>query len=226
MHGFAGPGGVSPASVDRDGNTHLIDAARVVGADVVLMSVHGAAADGLLELHRMKYAAEQYLRASGVSWTIVRATVFAELWIELLEQTARRSGRPLVFGRGDNPINFVAVAQVAALAELAVIDRSLRSRVLEVGRPDNQTFNQLAAAVQTAAGRSGSPRHVPRPVLRAMAATFGRFKPRRRGRGWRSGRTGCPAGGNRTAGDRPLGHPSMPAQSPRTRPRSTPRDTL
>lgn len=27
VHGFAGPGGVSPASVDRDGNMHLIKAA-------------------------------------------------------------------------------------------------------------------------------------------------------------------------------------------------------
>jgi len=27
VHGFAGPGGVSPASIDRDGNRHFIDAA-------------------------------------------------------------------------------------------------------------------------------------------------------------------------------------------------------
>ncbi|MBC7761237.1 MAG: NAD(P)H-binding protein, partial [Candidatus Saccharibacteria bacterium] len=32
VHGFAGPGGVSPATVDRDGNTHLIKAAQAAGA--------------------------------------------------------------------------------------------------------------------------------------------------------------------------------------------------
>jgi NADH dehydrogenase len=177
VHGFAGPGGVSPASVDRDGNAHLVDAAKAAGADVVLMSVHGASADNPMELHRMKYSAEQRLRASGVPWTIVRATPFTELWIELFEQTARRAGRPLVFGRGDNRINFVSVGDVAALVELAVTDKSLRGSVLDIGGPDNLTFNQLAGAVQTAAARAGYARHVPRPMLRAMAATVGRFKP-------------------------------------------------
>ena len=34
VHGFAGSGGVSPATVDRDGNAHLVDAARTAGAAV------------------------------------------------------------------------------------------------------------------------------------------------------------------------------------------------
>ena len=32
---------------------------------------------------------------------------------------AGRSGRPLVFGKGDNPINFVSVIDVAAVVEHA-----------------------------------------------------------------------------------------------------------
>ena len=36
VQGFVGPGAVSPASVDRDGNLLLIDAAEREGADVVL----------------------------------------------------------------------------------------------------------------------------------------------------------------------------------------------
>ena len=78
VHGFAGPGGVSPASVDRDGNRHLVDAAVRAGATVILMSVVGAAPDSPMELFRMKYAAEQHLRARGTPWTIVRSTAFLE----------------------------------------------------------------------------------------------------------------------------------------------------
>ena len=66
VQGFAGPGRVTPESVDRAGNVHLIDAAEAAGADVVLMSVVGASADSPMELFRAKYAAEQHLRASGV----------------------------------------------------------------------------------------------------------------------------------------------------------------
>ncbi|MDQ6773015.1 MAG: NAD(P)H-binding protein [Candidatus Dormibacteraeota bacterium] len=177
IHGFAGPGGVTPASVDRDGNAHLIDAAAAVGAAVVLVSIVGASPDSPMELFRMKAAAEQHLRASGVSWTIVRATAFLELWIGLLEQTAGRSGRPVVFGRGDNPINFVAVDDVAALVERAATDPSTRGLALEIGGPENLTLNQLAAAVQAAAGRSRQPRHVPRAMLRLMAGAARPFRP-------------------------------------------------
>jgi len=171
VHGFAGPGGVSPASVDRDGNLHLLEAARAAGADVVLMSVVGAAPDSPLELFRMKHAAETALAASAVPATVVRATAFLELWIDLLRRTAGRSNRPLVFGRGENQINFVSVGDVAALVERVVIDRATRGQTLQIGGPDNLTLDQLARMVAPSRDGSAEPRHVPRAVLRVMAAT-------------------------------------------------------
>jgi uncharacterized protein YbjT (DUF2867 family) len=177
VHGFAGPGGVSPATVDHQGNINLINAAQAAGAGFVLMSVVGAAAGSPSELLRMKHAAEQYLRASGISWTIVRATAFGELWIELLSQTAARSGRPIVFGAGTNPVNFVSVTDVAALAGHAITDPAARGQILEIGGPADLTLNQLAAMVQAAAGRTSAPRHVPAAVLRLVACTIGRVKP-------------------------------------------------
>ncbi|MEY2570524.1 MAG: hypothetical protein QOE63_874 [Acidimicrobiaceae bacterium] len=176
VHGFAGPGHVSPASVDRDGNANLIDAAVAAGAEVVLLSGVGATADSPLELFRMKHAAEVHLGASGVRATTVRPTAFAELWIELLRGTAGRSGRPLVFGRGNNPINFAAVVDVAVVVDEVTTDSSTRGTIIEVGGPRDLTFNELAAAVQRADGRTSAPRHVPPPMLAVMANTVGRLK--------------------------------------------------
>jgi uncharacterized protein YbjT (DUF2867 family) len=177
VHGFNQTARDSLAAVDRDGNANLIDAAQSAGARFVLMSTVGAAPDSPMELFRMKYAAEQRAARSGVPGTIVRATAFLELWIEVLEQTAARSGRPLVFGHGQNPINFVSVGDVAALVERAVLDPDMRGEPLEIGGPANLTFNQLAQAVQNAAGRPAPPKHVPSPMLRLMANTVGRVKP-------------------------------------------------
>ncbi len=176
VHGFVGAG-VSPATVDRDGNLNLVAAAGEFGADVVLVSVVGAAVDSPLELDRMKYVAEQALRASPVSWTIVRAAPFLDLWAELLEETAARSGRPLVFGRGNNPIPFVPVDVVAAAVLGAVADPTLRGRVLTVAGSESRTLNELAADVQRRAGRAGSPRHVPRPLLRLVSRASARLNP-------------------------------------------------
>jgi NADH dehydrogenase len=52
MHGFAGSGGVSPASVDRAGNANLIGAATRAGAAFVLISVVGASPSHPIGLFR------------------------------------------------------------------------------------------------------------------------------------------------------------------------------
>jgi uncharacterized protein YbjT (DUF2867 family) len=177
VHGFAGPGHGSPASVDRDGNVHLIDAVRTNGADFVLMSVVGAAADSPFELFRMKFQAETYLATSGVPATVVRATAFTELWIELIRRTAGRANRPLVFGGGHNPINFVSVIDVAHLVDRVVNDPTTRGLTLEIGGPQNVTLDQLARDVAATLDHPGKPRHVPRAALHVMAATVGRLRP-------------------------------------------------
>jgi uncharacterized protein YbjT (DUF2867 family) len=177
IHGFVGVGGVSPASVDRGGNFHLMEAASRVGAAFILMSVVGAAAGHPMELFRAKHAAEERLRASGLPWTIVRATAFMETWAGIMAGPLRTRGTIPVFGRGANPINFVSAGDVAALVALATTEPGLRGRVVELAGPDNVTFNQLAAMVQDAIGRRGHVRHIPRPILRLMSVIAAPVKP-------------------------------------------------
>jgi NADH dehydrogenase len=163
VQGFAGSGKVTPRSVDQDGNRNLVGAARDGGnAAIVLLSIVGAAEDSPMELFRCKYAAEQAVRASGLPWTIIRATAFVELWSELV-------GHGIVFGRGDNPINFVSVVDVADLVVQSVLDADLRGQVIEIGGPRGLSFNELAAILRELRGAPKRVRHIPRPVLRAMA---------------------------------------------------------
>jgi uncharacterized protein YbjT (DUF2867 family) len=176
-HGFESASRSGPAEVDRDGNAHLVDAAGAAGADLVLMSVVGASADSPFELFRMKHAAERYLEASGVSATIVRATAYQELWVDLLQETAGRSGRPVIFGRGRNPINFVSVVDVAELVLSVIADPAARGQTLEIGGPVDLSMEELARSITTSPG-GGRPRHVPRAVLQVMANTVGRLNPR------------------------------------------------
>lgn len=161
-HGFGGPGRVTPTSVDNHGNANLVDAATAAGADVVLLSVIGAAPNHPIELFRAKHEAENHLRASGTQWTIVRAAAFAELWAELV-------GKGIVFGRGDNPINFVSVVDVAAAVERAVVDPAVRGHVIEVAGAENLTMNEFAELVQRVRSEPRSLHHVPRWFLRAAA---------------------------------------------------------
>ncbi|MEO7421391.1 MAG: NAD(P)H-binding protein [Ornithinibacter sp.] len=161
--------GQEPADVDRDGNIALIDAAARAGADVVLVSVLGASAHSPMQLFRMKYAAEEHLRLSGASWTIIRPDAFEETWVEILEKTAGRRNRPVVFGRGDNPFAWTRVDEVAAHVVRAAMEPHLRGQTIVVTGPNPRTLGQLAKTVMLEHGWSGEPRHVPRAALHLMA---------------------------------------------------------
>ena len=167
VQAFVDPGGGTPETVDRDGNANLVEMAGRTGAAVILLSVTGAGPSSPMEYCRMKWAAEEILRHSSVEWTIVRASAFAETWVEVLTATAGSSQRPMAFGRGDNPINFVMVVDVAAAVLRALGDDAMRGHVIEVGGPENVSLTEFARRVQETRGRTESPRHVPRLVLRA-----------------------------------------------------------
>lgn len=178
MHGFAGVDAAGSMAVDRDGNANLIRAARAAGVDhFVLLSVRAAAAQHPMDLFRAKYAAEGELQASGLSWTIIRPSSYMETWLTVLGEPLARTGKIIVFGRGENPINFVAVQDVAAFVEQAVVDPALRGRTVDVGGPENLTFNELARRIERAAGRANVTRHVPRLVMRLAAALLAPIKP-------------------------------------------------
>ena len=92
-----------------------------------------------------------------------------------MSRRLQANGKIPVFG--DNPVNFVSATDVAALVAHAAISPDLRGQILEIGGPDNLTFNQLATMVQEAAGRRAAVRHIPRPALRAMARLTAAIRP-------------------------------------------------
>ncbi len=173
MQGLTGEGSASPASVDRDGNRNLVDAAAATGA----ADRHALRGRGFRQ--PPDRAAPHEVGRRGVPPPQQRPVDHRA------RQRVRRDlgGRPARQRRqhragagvraGENPNNFVSVADVATAVVRAVRDPSLRGQVIEVGGPENLTFNEFARRVT--AGRE--PRHVPRTALRVVAALAGPVKP-------------------------------------------------
>jgi uncharacterized protein YbjT (DUF2867 family) len=177
MTGF-GPGGQGPKAVDYAGNVNLIKAAETAGVRrFVLVSMYGAAANHPMELARMKYRAEEALRDSRLDWVIVRPNAFMELWTEIAGGPIIKEGKAMVFGRGDNPINFNSAKDVARFIELALFDPDLSRTILAVGGPENVTFNQLVGEIKRAVGRKAVVKHVPLSIMRLSALVMRPFKP-------------------------------------------------
>ena len=178
INGFGGRDALGVRAIDRDGNATLIDAAVRAGVDhVVLLSIHGASTDHPIELFRMKAEAEAHLKASGLSWTIVRPTAYQETWLEIVGRPLVATGKTRIFGRGENPINFVSAEDVARIVAMAVADPTLRGATLDVAGPENLTFDDFVEVVRSATGATGTVAHAPLPMLRVMSVLLRPFKP-------------------------------------------------
>lgn len=169
-HALTGKGDNNPHTVDDAGNRHLIDMARDAGVKhFIFVSVLGAGPDAPLEFFRIKYRTEEYLRASGLTFTILRPGAFMDLWAGLIGQPMLKQGKTTIFGRGDNPVNFVAVEDVARFVCTALEDPRAHNQVIEVAGPESLTLNQVAETFARASGRPAKKRHVPLPMMRVMS---------------------------------------------------------
>jgi uncharacterized protein YbjT (DUF2867 family) len=173
-----GPGGGGTEAVDRRGNENLIAAAEAADAKrLVLVSIHGARADHPLGLYRAKFFAEERLRESRLAWTIVRPTVFMELWAGIVGDSLVKSGKATVFGRGDNPINFVSVRDVARVIELAATGDQSYGTTIDVGGPENLTLNEMVKVLAANSDRKAAARHIPLRALRVISVLLRPFRP-------------------------------------------------
>lgn len=178
IQGFAGTRDASPATVDRDGNRNLIHAAREANVEhFVLTSVKDAAPDHPMDLMRMKHAAEQDLKASGLAWTIIRPTAYMETWCEVLGRPLLEKGKTQVFGNGRNPINWVSASDVARFIELAILDPGLRREVIDVGGPENLSMSEFVDVFRKEARVSGKVGSIPPLAMRLTAIAMSLVNP-------------------------------------------------
>jgi uncharacterized protein YbjT (DUF2867 family) len=176
--GFGPDRDVSPRTVDWEGNANLIRAAKAAGVEhFIFLSVRQAAPDHPIELFRMKHRAEAELRTSGLAWTIIRPTSYMETWLGVLGAPLLETGSTRIFGRGENPINFVSASDVARFVDLAVADPAMRGATIEAGGPENHTLKEVVQTFQTVTGTTGKVSHIPLPIMRVMAVVMKPINP-------------------------------------------------
>lgn len=177
-HALDGKGDNNPLTVDDRGNRCLIDASRAAGVKhFILVSALGASPESPLEFYRIKHRAEEYLRSSGLNFTILRPTAYMDLWGTMIGGPVLKKGQASIFGRGNNPINFVAVEDVADLICMMLENPQSIGKTIQVGGPESLTMNQVVGIFESLAGHPVKKRHVPLPVMRAMSVLMRQVNP-------------------------------------------------
>ncbi len=179
IHGLTGRRRNNVARVDVDGQRRLIDAANKAGARrYVLTSVQNASVDSPIGFTRAKSIAEQHLIHSGLDYTILRPSAFADLYAHDLIGAAVLAGKPVrLLGSGDTRRNLVAVADVALVAVRALLEEGFSRRVVAIGGPDNITDREVAALYGRLSGKPVRIRALSVRTLRLIAAIIGPLHP-------------------------------------------------
>lgn len=178
-HSLLGRGKVASKYVDEAGHKQLIDAAKAAGVKhFVYTSASGVSPNHPTDFARIKYGVEQYLQGSGLSYTILRPTAFMEWHAHnFIGQPILERGQVTLFGRGENPRNFVAGDDVARFAVIALTDPRAAGQIIEIGGPENWTNMEVVALYEKLAGRQAKVRHVPLGALRVMSRLLRPFHP-------------------------------------------------
>ena len=145
--------------VDVTGTARLLDEARSAGVQqFVYISIVGIDRIGF-SYYRHKLAAEQLIEASGVPWTIVRATQFHDFIDRILGTLARW---PLAFIPTNWQFQSISTAEVAEQL-VAAVQKGQRGRLPDIGGPEVLRFGDMARVWLAAQGKPRPIIHLPLP---------------------------------------------------------------
>lgn len=160
--------GDTVVNVDGDGQLSLVDAALSAGVQqFVYVSFSGNIVVDT-PLRRAKRTVEQRLRESGMTYTILRPSVFMEIWLSPLLGFNVPEGTVTIYGDGTAPISFISLYDVARFAAESVHSAAARNRTIELGGPEELTPLQVVRIAEELTGRSMEVKQVPVEVLRAQ----------------------------------------------------------
>ncbi len=156
--------------VDYEGQCNLIDVAGECGVQhFVYMSTQEANHDNPASFFRYKAMTEDYLRASGLSYTILRASAFFVPHVELIGKPVLEGGKALIMGEGNNPRNFIANCDVAKFAVIALTNPKARNKTIDIGGPENLSSKEVAKIYARVAGVELKSMSIPRFILNIMS---------------------------------------------------------
>ena len=134
-------------SVDRQGNSNLIDAASAAGVrHFVFISVLGAHPDSPVPFIQAKGETEQRLRESGMSWTALQPEAYMDIWFPMVVGGPALAGQSVTLvGEGRRRHAFVAMRDVVEYA-LATLDQETNGQTLLIGGQEPVSWWDVIAA--------------------------------------------------------------------------------
>jgi uncharacterized protein YbjT (DUF2867 family) len=151
--------------VNRQGTANVAGVAKQNGVKhFIHVSANGATKEPGYKYLHSKFQGEQEVIASGLPYTIFRPTLIygpGDEFVNALAGLARLSPIVPVAGPGRNRFQPIEVDDVARCLAMSVNQGNLKGRTLEIGGPEQLSYNEMAAMVARTMGTKRWFLHVP-----------------------------------------------------------------
>jgi NADH dehydrogenase len=172
------------ASFERvhvQGAIHMVEAAKLAGVGRYLhMSALGSRPGAASRYHQTKYQSEQYVRQSGVRYTIFRPSVIfgpSDRFVNLLARLIRLSPVVMIIGSGKARIQPIALEDVVHCFVSALEQEGTTGKVYELGGPRVLSFEEVVDAILQAMARRRLKLHLPIRLVKVVAYLFEKMLP-------------------------------------------------
>lgn len=173
-----GPG-VSFEAIHVLGAKDVVDAA--IGAGVkkfIHMSALGSRESAASRYHRTKWQAEQYVKASGLNFTIFRPAIIFGPGDGFMNRLAQLMGRlPVIpiIGTGKYEFQPIYIEDVVRCFVQAAQNPLTIRGTFELGGPEKLTFNEIIEIIRNALGVKKGTIHIPMAVMKPLVWFMDRF---------------------------------------------------
>ncbi len=134
---FSRQPGDSIETVDRDGYFNLIDVAKNTGVRKLVYTSIPQKMRYESPLTRAKSEVAEYLRSSGIDYTVLAANFFMEIWLSPALGFDAQNARATIYGTGDRPVGFVSYKDVAQIAVRSLTLEASKNRTISIAGPAN-----------------------------------------------------------------------------------------
>ena len=169
-------------AVIRGGTERLVEAARTAGVrKIVYVSAIGADPDPRFPYWAAKWKAEQAVIGSGITYTILRPSIVFGPEDDFFNRLAGLvRWNPVVPVAGDGKTRFqpIWVEDLVTCIAASLEEGAHDNQIIEVGGPEQLTYEELLDTVRRELGVRRLKVHVPLPFVRALARTMEAVLPR------------------------------------------------
>ncbi len=159
---------ISTMSQDRTGQQRrVVDAAAAAGVKHITytgLAIKDITTSGVRDLMASHFETEDHIRASGMAWTFLRNTMYAEATPQIAGPDALTSGINLPGGTGRVP--YALREEMGEAAANVLLGRGHIGKTYDITGNDGWSYADIAAALSRLTGRKLDYRDIPEADLR------------------------------------------------------------